>query len=250
MGRGKKWSEEDILSLKKSWGSISIPSIAKNLDRTTTAIKLKAKRLNLERSTKCGEFVTLNEFFQVLGYKNSYSKMLDKLKKYNLPIKKKVFFNKRIRIIYIKDFWEWADQNKQHINFAKLEKFSLGEEPEWADEKRKNDSKNPSKINPCRKWTKEEDALLIAKLKLYKYTYHDLALEFNRTETAIKRRIYDLKIRYRPIYRDNHIKWTDDEKKKLLELHDKGYDTFIIAQELKKSHLSICDKIKKLTAAT
>ena len=37
-----------------------------------------------------------------------------------------------------------------------------------------------------------------------------------------------------------------EENKKMFELHDKGYDTYSIAKALGKTHLSICDRLKKV----
>ena len=62
----------------------------------------------------------------------------------------------------------------------------------------------------------------------------------------IKRRIYYLAVPYRPVPRNNHIKWTDEENRKMFELHDKGYDSYVIAKILGKTHLSICDRLKKV----
>jgi hypothetical protein len=72
-----------------------------------------------------------------------------------------------------------------------------------------------------------------------------LALEFNRTENAIKRRLYDLAVPYRPIPRDNHIKWSEEENKTMFDLNKKGYSTAVIAKILNKSQLTISDRLKE-----
>jgi len=242
----KTWSEEELELLEDKWGSTSIPGIAKSLNRTINSIRCKAQKIGLERFIDQGEYVTFNKFIKAIGYSGSYSYLLKRLLKLGFPLKHKKAVNMSYKVVYIKDFWKWAEQHKQDISFAKFKKGSLGEEPVWVVEKRKADLTNPSKVNHNRKWTKEQDNLLIEKTKLCKYTYKDLAKDFNRTEAAIKRRLYDLVVQYRPVPLDTHIKWTEEENKKMFELHEKGYDTYAISQVLNKTHLSICDRLKKV----
>ena len=243
--KGRTWTKEETEYLENSWGSTSIPRIAKKLNRSVNSIKCKAFKIGLQRFIDQGEYVTFNQFTKAIGY-GSYSYLEKRLRKLDFPIKLKASVKMKYKIVYIDDFWKWAEQHKHDISFAKFEKGMLGEEPAWVEAKRKADSKNPSKLAHNRKWTKEEDNLLIERLKAYKYTYADLSEEFNRTEAAVKRRIYDLAISYRPVPRSNHLKWTDEENKKMFELHDKGYDTYSIAKALGKTHLSICDRLKKV----
>ena len=246
VGKGRSWSTEEVDYLEDKWGVTSITGIAKHLGRTINSVKCKATKLGLQRFIDQGEYVTFNQFTKAIGYGGSYSYLEKRLRKLDFPIKLKASVKMRYKVVYIEDFWKWMEKHKQDISFAKFEKNSLGLEPEWVDKKRKADSKNPSKLAHNRKWTKEEDNLLIERLKAYKYTYADLSEEFNRTEAAVKRRIYDLAISYRPVPRSKHSKWTDEENKKMFELHDKGYDTYSIAKALGKTHLSICDRLKKV----
>lgn len=242
----KNWSEEEIEILEDKWGTVSIPQIAKVLGRTIHSIKCKAYKIGLGTFIDSGEYITFNKFVKAIGHGGSYSFLEKRLLKIDFPIKYKKSINKRYKVIYLNDFWKWAEKHKQDISFAKFEKGMLGEEPSWVEEKRKADLTNPSKINHNRKWTKEDDCLLIEKTKSCRYTYKDLAREFNRTENAIKRRLYDLAVSCRPVPLDTHIKWTDEETKKMFELHEKGYDTYAIAKVLNKTHLSICDRLKKV----
>ncbi|MFL0167688.1 hypothetical protein [Candidatus Clostridium helianthi] len=242
----KNWTKEEVGLLEDKWGSTPIPQIAKQLGRTIHSIKCKAYKIGLDTFIDCGEYVTFNKFTKAIGYGGSYGYLEKRLLKLDFPLKHKKSIKMRYKVVYIKDFWIWAEQHKQDISFAKFEKGMLGEEPDWVQEKRKADSSNPSKLNHNRKWTKAEDNLLIEKTKLCRYTYKDLARDFNRTENAIKRRLHDLAVPYRPVPLDTHVKWTDEENKKMFELHEKGYDTYAIAQALNKTHLSISDRLKKV----
>ena len=73
-----------------------------------------------------------------------------------------------------------------------------------------------------------------------------MAKEFNRTEPAIKKRLYKLNCQYRPIQRDNKIAWTNEENNKLKELFSQGYSSDQIAKILNKSEFSIIEKIRIL----
>ena len=239
---GKAWTTEEMDYLENKWGRVTVSSIAKKLRRTETSITLKAQRMKLG-SRLAGEYVTFNELLTALGLQGSYSWLRDKyINKNGLPAKRKG----KYLIIKIDDFWKWAEQHKQILNFCHFEENMLGKETEWVKEKRKADLSNPRKVNNNRPWTKEDDALLIQKTKSCRYTYKDLSKDLRRTENAIKRRLYDLGVPYRPIPMDTHVKWTDEENNKMMELYKKGFDSYVIANILNKSQLSISDRIKAL----
>ncbi|MBU5487003.1 hypothetical protein KQI77_02340 [Clostridium sp. MSJ-8] len=242
----RHWTKEETEYLENNWGVISIPGIAKKLNRTINSIRLKANKMGLGNFVNQGDYVTFNQLISVIGYKGAYSYLEKRLRKLHFPIKTKKVVNQRIKIVYLDEFWEWSEKNKQSINFANFEKNSLGLEPAWVNEKREIDRKNSSKLNHNRKWTKADDNLLITLTKSYKYTYEDLKNRLNRTENAIKRRLYTLKVPYRPVPRNNHTKWTEEENRQLVELYNKGYDSNAISQILNKSQLSISDRLKKV----
>lgn len=231
------WSEEEKVFLQENYGVKTNKYIAKKLKRTEVAVAVKASKLHLSKDNS--DFISLYQLSIALGFEKSYSSIKKKFLDNGLKVTKD---NK----LKIETFWKWAEDHKQILNFSKFEKNLLGIEPKWVDEKRKADLSNPRKISNNRPWTKEDDSLLIQKTKSCRYTYKDLARDLKRTENAIKRRLYTLKVPYRPIPLDTHIKWTDEENNKLLELYRKGFDTYVIANMLNKSQLSISDRIKKL----
>lgn len=240
----KKWTEKEIMYLEESWGTISIKGIAKKLKRSEVAIINKARKLKLGSFVDAGDLISLSQLLIAIGQGNSYSWIKEKYINNGLPVLNKLIYNKKVLKVKLEDFWKWAEKNKNIVNFARFEKGALGVEPSWVEEKRKADSINPSKHNSNRTWSNSDDILLISKVKSYKYTYKDLASEFNRTEAAIKRRLYDLNVAYRPVPLDTHIKWTDEENQRMIELHKKGYDNYSIAKELNKTHLTICDRLR------
>lgn len=240
---GRTWTKEEKNYLENKWGTVSVSYIARKLGRTENSVLCKAQRMKLGSRMLANDDMTFNELLKALGQQGSYSWLRDKyINKYGLPVKKRGKYLK----IKIDDFWKWAEQHKQILNFCHFEENMLGKEPEWVKEKRKADLKNPRKVNNNRPWSKEDDALLIQKTKSCRYTYKDLSKELHRTENAIKRRLYDLGVPYRPVPMDTHVKWTDEENNKMMELYKKGFDSYVIASILNKSQLGISDRIKAL----
>ena len=66
----RKWTKEDVEYLKEKWGNVSISSIAKKLNRSVNAVKLKAKRLGLGPMLENGSYVTLNQVAIALTGRN------------------------------------------------------------------------------------------------------------------------------------------------------------------------------------
>lgn len=240
----RKWTNEEIIYLEDSWGTVSIKTMAKKLNRTELGIINKARKLKLGSFVSAGDLISINQLLIAIGQGNSYSWVKEKYIDNGLPVISKTISSKKVLKVKLDDFWKWVEQNKNVVNFARFEKGALGVEPEWVDEKRRADSINPSKHNSNRAWSNSDDILLISKVKSYRYSYKDLAVEFNRTEAAIKRRLYDLNVPYRPIPLDKQIKWTNEENEKMINLHKRGYDNYSIAKELNKTHLSICDRLR------
>lgn len=159
-----------------------------------------------------------------------------------LPIKKHLVKNSRFKVIDIDDFWKWAEQNKDIVNFSQMEENVLGKEPEWVKQKRRIDIREKFKKTP---WTPTEDKKLIQLLDKYEYTYDDLCKALNRTEGAIKRRIITLGLTQRPIRNyDRH--WTEEETEKLLVMKSKGHCWEEIGRELNRSGSAVRGKYERL----
>lgn len=179
-----------------------------------------------------------------LGYSRSgYGYLKNKLKELGFPVLVKKVSKMKIEVVDIEEFWKWAEENKGELNFANFKEGSLGKEPSWVKEKRKADRMNPAKVNVKKRWTKEEDNLLISKVKSNTYTYKMLSEDLSRTETAIKRRLMDLNVPYRPIP-DGGRTWSKAEENKAIILKEKGYDCFAIGKILGRTQMSIDDKLR------
>ncbi|WP_167957949.1 hypothetical protein [Anaerosporobacter faecicola] len=234
MGQQRNWKKEEIQYLEDNWGKLSIISLMKNLNRTENAILIKAQKLGLGPFLESGDYVTWHQLLIALGIDSGGYKNKSWIENRNFPIHRKRVNNCSFKIVYIDEFWKWAEKNKYLLDFSKFVENTLGAEPEWAKVKRKHDFEKNRKyiMTP---WTKTEDEKLHYLLKQYKYTYDDLSKKLRRTNGAIQRRICDLGFKERPIKADNHIKWTDEEKQRLKELIMLGYGYELMAEIIGKS---------------
>jgi len=247
MGRKPNWTQEEIEYLCENWGQVSIKAIAGKLNRTETAVQIKAAKLNLGPFLQSGEYITLNRLMielrggSIAGTKYTVNQWIEK----GLPVKTKKVKNCSFRIIYLDDWWDWAERNRTIIDFSRLEPMALGKEPDWVNEQRKADIEKSLQYKKT-PWTPEEDQLLKQLLNSYRYTYRELSIRLQRTEGAIKRRVIDLGIKARPIKMDNHNPWTQSEVDKLRELYHKGHTPSTMANYIDRSAQAISGKIERM----
>jgi|GEM_PF-127044 len=207
----RKWSEADDEYLSEHWGHTSIPGLCVHLQRSEAAIMVRVQRLGLPPFLESGDYITLNQLlFAVKGTNAGGNYTLTSwVENRGLPIHRKRVREKRVRVVYLEEFWEWAEKNRSFIDFSKMEPLALGKEPAWVAEQRKKDfvafanqRKDP--------WTDTEDERLIRLLKQHKYGYADLSDMLRRSSGAIQRRCNDLGIKERPVKADNRNEWTDE----------------------------------------
>ncbi len=207
-----KWSEEDELYLQENWGIKSIPTIAKNLNRTVKAIKNRAQKLGLGGVLMSGDYITLNQLIiAVTGSAKSYSyKTKSWVENRGLPVHTKRVNKNSFKVVYLDEFWEWAEKNRSFLDFSKMEPLVLGEEPEWVAEQRKKDF-TAFALERKDPWTPLEDQRLLHLLEQQLYGYKELSEMLHRSAGAIQRRCQDLGTKLRPVKADNHGKdsvWT------------------------------------------
>ncbi|MFW5436587.1 hypothetical protein [Paenibacillus apiarius] len=245
MGRGRTWSKEEVSYLEDVWGTVSIKGIAKKLNRTLTAVKVKAAKLSLGDARFMSDVITVNQLAVALQRERSI--LLNWEQKYNLPVRKKLFCSTaRVAVVSYQDFWKWAEHHKELLNLAKLEENILGPEPGWAKTKRKADQQRSQKSKQAIDWTPEEDQQLLQVLETKNVTYPYLAKMFDRSEASIKRRLHDLGAKIRPVRLNNHIKYTQEEVQKLVRMAEEGHSFEAIGQALGKSALGVRGKLERI----
>ena len=124
----KTWTPEELQYLEDHWGTVSIPGIAKKLGRTVNAIKVRVARMGLGGMLNSGDYVTFNQLMRELtdnGQSYSYQ-MKSWVKNRGMPIHTKRVNACSFRVVYLEEFWEWAEQHRSFIDFSKLEPLALG----------------------------------------------------------------------------------------------------------------------------
>lgn len=240
----RKWTKEDVEYLKEKWGNVSISSLAKKLNRSVNAVKLKTKRLGLGPMLENGSYVTLNQVAIALTGRNfsSYYKK-SWIENRGMPVHNKKVINNTFKIIYLDEFWKWAEKNRSFLDFSKMEPLALGKEPEWVNEQRKKDYKSNA-LQRKDQWTPYEDDKLRYLLKQQKYGYAEVADILHRSEGAIQRRCTDLGIRDRPIKADTGGNpWTDDMYCTIAKGIKNGDSYSLIAKRIGKSEKAVRGKV-------
>jgi len=239
----KPWTKEETDYLMDNWGKVSLAGISKHLNRSENAIIVKKNKLGLGAFLEAGDYISFNQLSRALGHGPVDTYMLTSwVKNRNFPVKYKRVDKNRFRVVYLSDFWKWADKNRNFVDFSKVPKNSLGKEPDWVKEQRKIEQIRATKIH-ITPWTAAEDESLKFYLKQFKYTYYDLSKMLGRTCGAIQHRICDLGLKERPIKVDNHIKWTKTEKQTVLDMIQGGFPYQLIAEQLGKSEKAIRGKV-------
>lgn len=208
----RRWTEKEIEYLSSKWGNMPIEKIAKNLNRSVTAVFIKKNRLGLSRYTDSNDcYIPKNTLFEIVFRKGASYMATSAIKNRGLKIHK-VKRSKKFTYegIDVNEFFDWAYENRYYLDFSNFEKYGLGPEPEWVDIKRRQDIRRNQKIT-TEPWTTKDDDELRILLRRKKYTIVELSKALHRTEGAVKRRILELNLKERPISLNNHIQWTDEE---------------------------------------
>lgn len=141
MGKGRKWTQEDKQYLEDNWGIISIGTLMEKLDRSKSAINGKVQEMKIGGFLKNGTYITWCQLLTALGYNcrgNGYM-MVSWVQNRGFPMHTKRVGNNSFKIVYIDEFWRWAEKNIDLLNFSRFEENLLGKEPEWVKTKRKHD---------------------------------------------------------------------------------------------------------------
>ncbi len=247
-GRERKaWTAEEQQYLEENWGTFSVLTIAKNLGRTPSAIVNRAHRTGLGPVLESGDYVTLSQLIvAVTGSKTNYSyKTISWVKNRGLPVHTKKVNECSFRVVYLDEFWEWAEKNRSFLDFSKMEPLALGAEPDWVAEQRRKDFQAFA-IQRKDPWTADDDSRLIALVKQHKYGYAELSEMLCRSAGAIQRRLTDLGVKERPVKADGHspsAKWTDADYEALADSIRHGDSYTRIGKRLGKSEKAVRGKV-------
>ena len=246
MGQARNWTKEEEEYLIEKWGTVSVKTLAKTLNRSENAIIVRKGRLGLRAFLESGDYVTWNQLMLALGITggNGY-KITSWVKNRGFPVHTKQVNNKSFRIVYLEEWWEWAEKNLDLLDFSRFEENVLGAEPDWVKEKRKHDVEKAGKYVTT-PWTKTEDEKLRRLVAKQKYSYDDLSKMMRRTNGAIQRRLCDLGVKDRPVKADNHIRWMEEDFRRLGELIKAGYGYDLIAENIGRSSKAVRGRVYQM----
>lgn len=187
------WREEEISILEESAGFQTIESIARKLNRTPNAVRSKLNRLGITSIRELNGSMSLMQLAKALNVSRSVVERW--IEEKNLPATKKNYYyykNNRMKhySIYPDLFWEWAEKNKEEINFAKIKRHAILPEPDWFEAERVKDLSKPKNAN--KGWTNTEDEQLIFLFKSGK-SYACIADFFGRSVRSVQARISRLR---------------------------------------------------------
>ena len=232
----KPWSSQELETLEEMWGNFAVPTISKHLGRSPNAIITKARKIGLGAFLDNGDYVSFNQVLKCFGIENYSYTSVNWIKNKGFPVQYKKVNKSRFKVVKIENFWKWAKNNIDLIDFSRFQKNTLGEEPEWVNDIRKIHEDMASSFTRNTPWTPYE----IERLKFLSkrgYTMFEISKDIRRTEGSIKRKMYDLYIE--TCSRSSKKKWSEKEKADLKQyiLNDLPYE--MISQKLGRSTVSI-----------
>ena len=225
----REWSEEEINLLYELVGRYKIKTIAKYINRSESTIYDKMQRLGISNTVSHCSGITLNQLAKIIKKDNKViKKWIDKglLK----AVKKAVLFKAAFYFIKIENFWIFAKDNKELLNFRKIERNILLPEPLWLDEAIKNEEKSIMYKNL---WTNDDD-LELQRLFNLNLSYNDIAKIMNRTYSSITHRANRLCLN-----KHYSIKWTKEEIEKLIEMTNNNISDDDISKALNRTIYAI-----------
>ncbi|MFJ7825458.1 helix-turn-helix domain-containing protein [Psychrobacillus sp. NPDC096623] len=183
----KVWISEEIDYLSENIGLQKVSTIAKNLNRSYDSVKVKMTRLGLSNTKLQLGYFTTGELANLLKVDRSTVRLW--MKDHALPYKKRVTReSKSFYFIGPSDFWKWAEQHKDKVQFLAIEEQVLLPEPSWVEKERKKERDHQLiKKRRYRNWTIQEDRKLIA-LRSESLTFNEIAVKMNRTPTSVRNR--------------------------------------------------------------
>ena len=243
---GKRWSKEEIEQLCMYWGTYSVPTIAKRLNRTVSAVKTKVNDLKLGRAIDNSEYIPFYSLMREFGIEAVSPSFSKKLKTLGFKVHTTKVNERSFRVISLDEFWEFTEKNRTIFDFSKLHVNALGEEPDWVREARSEAFNKNQKCKSYVRWSPEEDKELLRLVRMYSLSRSEIAKRMKRSEASIKGRLQILGIKDRPIPADNHTLWAEEDLNLLPVLIEKCENYEDIAQILNKTALAVRAKVKKL----
>lgn len=188
------WTEEEIDLLGRKAGLYSYDGIGKVLGRTPGAIQRSLfEQFGTSSAKLAMGYLSCNQLAKSLNVDfHTVARWRDK---HNLPLyhmqlayarkdrKRKTYY------IFPEDFWKWAEDHKEFINFHRIERHCILPEPEWLEEEMK---KPNYKTGP---YSEEEDEIVWYLYYNKAITQVEIAKKLNRTRSSVEKRLARLRMK-------------------------------------------------------
>ena len=124
----KRWTPEDEEILCECWGTMTVAGLCKKLNRSKNAVMVKVNRLGLPPYLESGEYITMRQLILALGYSGSSDsyKIKSWIQNRGFPVRNKRHTKKVVRVVFLDEFWKWAEKNRSFLDFSKMEPLALG----------------------------------------------------------------------------------------------------------------------------
>lgn len=188
----KPWTPKEYEYLEENWGRFTIPQLAKKLNRTENAVKIKIFRRGLGRAVENANCLNANQLSDLMKI-DSHTVTDYWIPKCGLKAKRKAPHGERKQwFINMESLLSWLEENQDKWDSRKVEKFAFGLEPEWLVRKREIDKTLPAR--KLQKWTEVEDNKAIILFKTGLYTYKQIGDMLGRSTSSVKHRICRLDV--------------------------------------------------------
>lgn len=176
------WTQDEIDYLYEHVGHIKVETIAKNLKRPPEGVLLKMKRLHISNTKEQAGLYTLGKLAGLLQVDRKT--VLHWAENHDLPyIKRKTRNTREFKLIDSIEFWDWAYNHQDRIDFSKLERHAFPPEPGWVESLRH--IKREIKGNYYRPWTIKEEQTLLENRNMG-LTYKAISKLMNRTPISLE----------------------------------------------------------------
>lgn len=246
----RHWTSDEEKYIQDHWRLQTDGEMAAALDRSEGAVRTKRRELRCspQKTWTPEELQYLEDHWgtvSIPGIAKKLGRTVNAIKVRVARMGLGGMLNSGDYVVYLEEFWEWAEQHRSFIDFSKLEPLALGKEPDWVAEQRRKDYQSFA-LQRKDPWSPDEDNNLIRLLKQQKYGYAELSEILRRSEGAIVRRCRDLGLKERPVRADPHRKggsWSDEQHQILADGIRHGDSYSMIGRVIGKSEKALRGKI-------
>lgn len=244
------WTEEEIDTLKKLYGTTTMKHLTKILKKSEATITRKAKELfGTSDIIEVDGFFRPSDIADILGVEKRT--VNGWIKNRNFPAKKSKRKGSNTEgnhqyFIDATETWKWLKDNRNSINLTNIKRGELLPEPEWF----LTAVKTAQNIKPPKNWTPEEDEYAWF-LWQGGTSYREIAKFLGRPEAGTQSRLTIIEqqkgVKHKRTYFPAPAnKWTDEEKERAWILWKSGKNYREIAKSLGRPETSTQAKLTEI----